>query len=198
MSDSFTNKRRILGAMVTLMGDASLDALSVGDICRAAGLSRQTFYRTFNDKYAAVLWYVNTTLGRTCRRIGFDLGWREGYLPFLKFVERNADMMRWIEASRDYNSVHNTTKRQSYADYAAAYEKRNDFPMPARIEYQARMFGQLATIAIDEWIDEGCAPCADEFVDLLLSLVPKELYEALDMESDGKAEPAPLVIPLCD
>lgn len=198
MSDSFTNKRRILGAMITLMGSASLDALSVGDICKVAGLSRQTFYRTFNDKYAAALWYVNTTLDRTCRRIGFDLGWRDGYLPFLQFVEQNADMMRWIEASRDYNSVHNTTKRQSYADFSMAYESRNDSPMPVEIEYQAHMFGQLATIAIDEWIDEGCAPCADEFVDLLLSLVPKELYEALDMESDEKAGPASLVIPLRD
>lgn len=48
---------RILDATEELMRDISFDHLKVTDICEKAGISRQTFYKHFKDKYEIAQWF---------------------------------------------------------------------------------------------------------------------------------------------
>ena len=51
-SPELSTKMRILHAV-----DKSLDRITVAEICRNAGISRQTFYRHFESKYDIPWWY---------------------------------------------------------------------------------------------------------------------------------------------
>ena len=51
-SPELSTKMRILHAV-----DKSLDQITVAEICRNAGISRQTFYRHFESKYDIPWWY---------------------------------------------------------------------------------------------------------------------------------------------
>lgn len=196
--DSLKNRRRILSAMVVLTEEKPLEEITEEEICEVAGVSRQVFHRTFDDKYAAALWYVNTTLEHTCRRIGTELDWRDAFLGFLRFIENCVEIMRWLEASRDTTVVHKMMLEQAYDDYASAYEGRHGKPMPYLIAYQARMFCLISTKAVDEWIVDECFPPAEDFIDLFLTLIPRELYEALDMESVGEGESPLMALTLAE
>lgn len=187
------NSRAILRAMASLLEDCTLDQLTVDAICKQAGISRQTFYRTFPDKYAAAFWYVETLLDGTCKRIGVSLGWREGYLSFFKLVQRNALFMKRLSESNDYNSINPTTVRNSEEDFLRAYRGRYGAEPDEMLAFQMHAFARIATTTVAEWIESGCVVPAETFIDRFLSLVPRQLFEVLDIES-GASDDCPFII----
>ena len=72
MASILDNQQRIITAIIKLVKTMPFDKLSVLDICAEAGISKQTFYRTFPDKYHAAIWYINGSNKVSCQRIGFD------------------------------------------------------------------------------------------------------------------------------
>lgn len=181
MVDSAGTKQRIIRTMVALLANTSLDRLQVNAICEQAGISRQTFYRCFDDKYAAAVWYVDGLVSATCRRIGRDLGWHDGYLRFFRLVERNHIVMHRLGESRDRSSIFYSTIRSSASDYRESYVARHGNEPGELLSFQMHAFAQMATTCVTEWIDGGCQPRADIFIDWFLSLIPRDLFATLDM-----------------
>lgn len=183
MTDNLANKKKIIRAMFVLLKGQTLDRLAVSDVCTEAGVSRQTFYRCFEDKYAAALWYTNCIVDGTCRRIGFSLSWRDGYLSFFRIIERNVNFMKKLSESRDYNSIYSSTIRLSEEDYRNAYQLRQGKNPEGIIDFQITSFARIATNIVTEWIDSGCRISADIYIDYFLSLVPDNLFRAIEIES---------------
>ena len=50
-------KKDLAQALLLLMEHASLEKITINDIVTKCGVSRQTFYRHFKDKYDLVNWY---------------------------------------------------------------------------------------------------------------------------------------------
>ena len=53
-----------------LMAKQSLDKMTVTDIVKHSGMTRQTFYRYFKDKYDLVNWYFEKLADKSFRQIG--------------------------------------------------------------------------------------------------------------------------------
>ena len=68
--------------------------LSVTEICRRAGISRQTFYSYFESKYAIGSWYALHCDTFTLDLIGRALSWREGYERWYTIMERIAKQVQ--------------------------------------------------------------------------------------------------------
>jgi AcrR family transcriptional regulator len=74
-------RRRLIAATIEVAGADGLREVSVGMICRRAGVSRRTFYELFKDREACLL----ATVEDGCRRLGAELldvyreegSWRE-------------------------------------------------------------------------------------------------------------------------
>ena len=56
MADSNITKRALAQAMKGLMAKQPFSKISVGDICKACGMNRKSFYYHFRDKYDLVNW----------------------------------------------------------------------------------------------------------------------------------------------
>ena len=63
-SPDLSIKMKILHAV-----NKSLDQITVAEICRNAGISRQTFYRHFEDKYDFYRYYLSTLTDKFLRSI---------------------------------------------------------------------------------------------------------------------------------
>ena len=64
--DSATNTRyRLANALKDLVRSKPLDKITVKQIADACGVSRQTFYRCFLDKYDLVNWYFERLVERS-------------------------------------------------------------------------------------------------------------------------------------
>ena len=63
-----------------------IDDMSVGDICKKAGISRQTFYNHFESKYQIAYWFMDFAFTTFFERIGTDLSWNDGVLTTMEFI----------------------------------------------------------------------------------------------------------------
>ena len=55
---------RLARAMEELMHTRTLESITVTELCARCGVTRQTFYRNFLDKYDLVNWYFGKLLTR--------------------------------------------------------------------------------------------------------------------------------------
>ena len=78
---------RLADGLKTLVRSESLDRITVMQICKAADVSRQTFYRCFLDKYDLVNWYFERLVDQSFREMGVSLTLREGLLNKLRFIK---------------------------------------------------------------------------------------------------------------
>ena len=59
---------RLARAMEELMHTRTLESITVTELCARCGVTRQTFYRNFLDKYDLVNWYFGKLLTRSFAR----------------------------------------------------------------------------------------------------------------------------------
>ena len=104
--DSATNTRyRLANALKDLVRSKPLDKITVKQIADACGVSRQTFYRCFLDKYDLVNWYFERLVERSFQEMGVSLTLREGLRNKFRFIQAEADFFACAFGSDDANSL---------------------------------------------------------------------------------------------
>lgn len=90
-----------------LMAKQSLDKMTVTDIVKHSGMTRQTFYRYFKDKYDLVNWYFEKLADKSFRQIGNSSTLREGLIKKFTFLLNDKIFFMQAFQSKDYNNVEN-------------------------------------------------------------------------------------------
>lgn len=65
-----TMKYRLVDAMKCCMKKAPVEKITVKEIVRECGKTRQTFYRNFQDKYDLINWYFDKILLESFEHMG--------------------------------------------------------------------------------------------------------------------------------
>ena len=63
-------KYKLANAMKECMVSAPVEKITVKEIVDACGITRQTFYRNFQDKYDLINWYFDKILAESFRQMG--------------------------------------------------------------------------------------------------------------------------------
>lgn len=66
--------------------DKPLELITVNEICKKAGISRQTFYNHFESKYMLRSWWSEYCEHFTLDKIGIDLSWEEGSIRYVQMM----------------------------------------------------------------------------------------------------------------
>lgn len=88
-SPDLSIKMKILHAV-----NKSLDQITVAEICRNAGISRQTFYRHFESKYDIPWWHSIFCRQFYLNEIGRTIDWKTGYYHHLRLIAQERDFFR--------------------------------------------------------------------------------------------------------
>lgn len=184
MGSKDRTKHCILNATLELCATASIERVTVKDICERAGVSRQTFYLRFEDKFAVAMWYLRSLLGDSFAKLGSEIGWRQAYLEEFVNIEESVrthpHTLVNLFDSQDYNSVLLSAARTAVQDFTERYRARYGHEPDKLVAFQISTFARTASVVSTEWIKSGCVIPADEFVDYFVTLIPRNLYEALD------------------
>ena len=98
-------KYRMAQSIKGLMGRMPLDKITVKDIVADCGLTRQTFYRNFRDKYDLVNWYFEKLVQQSFEEMGVSLTLREGLTRKFQFIREERVFFTCAFGSNDYNSL---------------------------------------------------------------------------------------------
>lgn len=104
MSNAAFTKLMIAQGLKRLLKTTSFATLSVGDIARECGISRNTFYYHFKDKYDLISWIFYTEITSI---LNDDLSldhWRENLLALCRYLQENRDFYLNVLEFRGQNS----------------------------------------------------------------------------------------------
>ena len=80
-------KYRLARAMKECMKSASVEKITVTEIVETCGVTRQTFYRNFQDKYDLINWYFDRILLESFQHMGEGKTAYEGLVNKFHYIE---------------------------------------------------------------------------------------------------------------
>ena len=178
MTAAERTKRDILQALLRLVDTTPFEHVTVKDICQEAGVSRPTFYAYYRAKYDCAVYLVTRQTADVFGRLGQSTDWRSAYLATFESAQEVQPALAKLTQVEDYNSIFNTTVRASREHFTEAYRRKFGVSPGPLVAFQIERFSVTASATTDDWIQHGCNPCAEVFVDYFVTLIPRELYEA--------------------
>lgn len=166
-------RMRVLETITQPIGE-----LSVTEICRRAGISRQTFYSHFASKYDIGSWYALHCDTFTLDLIGRSLTWREAYEGWYALLGRQKLLFTNSSKSKFSDESAARVAQQRVDAFRVAFEERG---RPFTDEYRdfAFMCAAMERTAFHRWFSEGCATPPSEMARFTELCVPPLLHRAL-------------------
>ena len=177
-------KMRILHAV-----DKSLDRMTISEICKNAGISRQTFYRHFESKYDIPWWHSIFCRQFYLNEIGRTIDWHTGYYHHLRLVSQEREFYRKsIQYSINTPFGQTVMPENRIAVLIDTLENYRRVPVDDNMRFLVETFSKLETEVMNDWFRSDQPTDLVRWTEDLVSLVPTRLYHALELDTP-KADP---------
>ena len=172
-------RMRIVSATTGLLEHTPIEKLRVTDICKASGISRQTFYQYFVDKYDINQWHYNFIANLSIHQIGRTLSWREGIFLMPACILENQNLYRSLATSDDYNAPTKYSKRCTFENILETAKMITHDKVSKKLAFQIRCAADTLTYSARRWILHGMRLPLEEFADYSCSVIPGDLFVLL-------------------
>ncbi len=175
-------RKRLADALVEVSAKKPIDKIRIREICAVAGLSCQTFYNHFNDKYDLILWIHKSYGDELIKKLdNREITFRELHKLNLQFYLDNSDFM--------VNALYNTHGNDSYliksSENAVEVLKGHisrklgidELPFSDMVALRMYVYGCIEVYAFFA-ISESCKDI-DEMVDIVMEGMPMPLKRYL-------------------
>lgn len=175
-----STKELLVESLMELSKKKPVDKITVKEIVRNCGVSSQTFYNHFYDKYELIRWLQKTKGEELLDKLGKD-----GY-TFRNLVSDHLDFyvdhMQFL-----LNALDNTSGHDSYRFNVANgfYKGLKNYIMklcniseiPDEVDFYLRMYAFGSTQSIEMWAREGMKVPKMRLEDYLIDCIPFKLRE---------------------
>lgn len=159
--------------------DGPLEEVTVERICRRCGISRSKFYGLFASKYDIGHWYLTFVYDVSLGKIGRTLGWREGIILCLSLMDE--ERTYFAHTSDTPEKVPNLfwLVRGDREDRVRVILRERGVALTPKLQIEIKAYAEIVDILLREWVTMS-RPCScEDFADIWLECVPRELYEKL-------------------
>ena len=171
-------KYRLAEAVKQLMGRQSLEDITVKEITGEAGVSRQTFYRHFLDKYDLVNWYFDELLANSFREMGYGRTIYEGLVRKFRYIQAEKVFFRAAFQSDQQNNLKDHDFRKIYGFYQDLYRKKTGKDLDRGVLALLVMYCQASIYMTVKWVSRGTRDAApEELAELMLQAMPPALID---------------------
>lgn len=171
------SQKQTADAMMELLNEKPFSQITISELCREAGISRQTFYSLFTNRENVM---VFTLQEQYCEGLELSSPEEEVY---------DDDLLRWLCHSYSMYMLRNRSLIKTLVDNHIDYLLYDSFYDamcscecflheidPYTRSYAASFYaGGFACVA-RRYAEEGCASSADQLEQLLLSLLSGKLF----------------------
>ena len=154
-SASERTKCKIAQAFESVLKVKPFEKIIVSDITSKCGISRQTFYNHFLDKYDLVNWIYQQLLHATTRRIGIDLTWEQAVRSKLEIMKNNAEFFSEIFSVTHSEGLLNTEAELVFDYYQDNLMRLVGKKLNELETYSLKIYCYGATRMTAEWICSG-------------------------------------------
>lgn len=177
-------KLRLAYAMNQCMKKASVENITIKEICFAAHCSRQTFYRCFKDKYDLINWYFDRILRISFDRMGQGRTIRDGLLKKFQYIQEEHLFFYAAFSMDSQNNLRQHDFEMIYAFYIDLITKKKNYPLDAKMMDILEIYCFGSVYRTVKWVLHGTKESPEELVDILIQAMPKDLstlYKQLEI-----------------
>lgn len=172
-------KERLAKGIKVIMINKSLDKITIKEIVDQSELTRQTFYRYFQDKYDLVNWYFDKLVQESFKLMGVSLTLEEGLIKKFTYVKAEKDFFSAAFKSRDCNSLFDYDLRMITDFYTHRIINKTGKPIDSDCKFLLDMYCQGSMDMTIKWVTEGMQMEPKELANLLIDAIPEKLRKYL-------------------
>ncbi|WP_165043565.1 MULTISPECIES: TetR/AcrR family transcriptional regulator [unclassified Adlercreutzia] len=163
--------------------DKSLDRMTVSEICKNAGVSRQTFYRYFESKYDIPCWHTIYCRQFYLNEIGRTIGWETGYYHHIRLIFQEYDFYsKSIQYSVNTPFGRSILPEDRKKVLLETLEKYRHEPINRNMLFIVETFARLECEVMNDWLRSSRPADLESWTEDLVSIVPTRLFRALDLK----------------
>ena len=168
-------KYKLANAMNECMCSAPVEKITVKEIVDACGITRQTFYRNFQDKYDLINWYFDKILAESFRQMGKGETVYESLVNKFEYIQMEQLFFRAAFKNDEQNNLKDhdfALIRQFYIDQIESHTHRKISPT---LLFQLEMYCQGSIFMTVQWVLGNKKFTPQELARLLTDSMPTNL-----------------------
>ena len=172
---AMASQRQIAEAMMRLIREKPYAQITVSELCKSAGISRQTFYTLFSSRENVVMFTLQAQYCYAPEAPSFETkegcGLRQLCHGYSDYILRNRDFLRLL-----------VENRIDYLLYDSLYEALEACDCflnaidPCTRRYAASFYAGGISCVARQYAQEGCATSAEQLEELLMTLFTGRLF----------------------
>ncbi|WP_081642871.1 TetR/AcrR family transcriptional regulator C-terminal domain-containing protein [Lachnobacterium bovis] len=168
---------RLAMAMKECMKTTSVDNITVKQIVKECGLSRQTFYRHFIDKYDLINWYFDLLLEQSFKEMGDGETIREGLVKKFTYIREESLFFTMAFKVDQQNNLKEHDFIMIYEFYCRLIREKTNAIPDERIRKILEMYCSSSIYMTVKWVLKGMKESESELADLMIGAMPREIYD---------------------
>lgn len=173
---SSETKQLLIEGLKECMRRKQLEDITVREIVEAAGVSRQTFYRSYLDKYDLANQYFDQLLNLSFAEMGSGKTLHGSLVRKFEYIR--SERIFFTNAFR--TDTQNNLKQHDFEMITAFYdnlirEKTHHDPDP-EIQNLLEMYCQASVYKTGQWILSGMETAPNDLANLMIDAMPPKLY----------------------
>lgn len=181
-------KAAIRAAFVSQLNSKPFDKISVVDIAKLAGVSRNTFYYWYDDIYALVddLFFTETEKIRQ-DSVSFD-SWMDGFRHAVRFASDNRKAIYHLYKSISRNKLESFLYDVTLNDVtkAVASMGRETGASPEDVHDLAAFYSAALIGLVIRWLDGGMKEDSDAYLNNIEKLLDDNIRAALSRSAEKR------------
>lgn len=171
------SKQKLAEAMKECMKTTAVESITVKQIVECAGVSRQTFYRNFIDKYDLINWYFDRLLEQSFQEMGSGETIREGLIKKFTYIREERIFFTTAFRVDEQNNLKEHDFLMIYEFYCRLIrEKTGEIPQTL-IRRLLEMYCQSSIYMTVEWVLKGMKESEEELADLMIAAMPPKIHD---------------------
>ena len=176
-----TTKELLAQSLEDLLVKNSLQSISIKQITQNCGLTRQTFYNHFLDKYDLVCWIFTKDMTEKMEMIDFNTyTWKEATRDTNRIIKEKYSYYRESIEDKGQNSLLSFALPKMYDEFIKVIGRNgNDFVMDDQFSFALKFFISGSISSITSWILSYCNTDPEVLADFLIASMPPILRKQL-------------------
>ena len=177
--DMNDTKLTIANALLELLKRKPLCKITVTQITQEAKLTRQTFYRNFEDKEALVNWYFEKLCLQSFKEMADQVTLKEALFKKFSFIASQSTFFKEAFKEDDYNSLTNYDYRCIYDFYKKKMEQK--VSIDAELDFLLQMYCHGSIEMTKQWVENNMYLPIETLVEMLIESMPSRLKNYLNL-----------------
>ena len=177
-------KYKLAEAMKECMKTSKVDSITVKQLAETCGLTRQTFYRNFLDKFDLINWYFGKILDQSFEHMGRETSVYDALVRKFTYIEQEKQFFAAAFRYDEQNSLREHDFELILAFYENLIQEKTGCKMKEEMHDLLEMYCRSSVYMTVKWVLGKKMAAPEGLAELMVEAMPvklKELFEKLDM-----------------